>query len=607
MIRALPAVLSAVIAAFVAHVIGVAAPMTVVLGGLAAGAVGGALVLRGDRLRLTRASAPVVAARPDAIGVVGAVFPIFAAWVVANVVLNPDPFATVYGPASTSNYSPVLVLVLLPLLALTAFLVARRAPLRLSRAPRLPVVLVLVLTLLLGVKLAIGWGLLKIPGFDSGLVLLAAYHTVFPQAITPPYDAALFTSYFGMYPNNLPLMQGFSLLFSAAHALGLEGIRTYFAIALAVNCLALTAVELLAFLVARRLWGTRTAFLALAVTAAFTTLSPWLNTPYSDTLGALFPIGLLLLWLHLRGAHGRRSRWALATGFGLVAALGIALKPTVLFAVVAIVLVELIRSRRALRRRLTLVAAAVVAGIAALTGIGTSLAVTAAIDSSALTSFDVRTWDGGAPITHFMKMGAHGTGGFDYADVQSTFAVPPKERAQAALQVYEDRVGAMGPEGYAVFLGQKALRTFADGSFYWGQEGENYSDWFWSDGYSLAVRQWYARDGADHVYLASFWQAAWLLLLAAASLPVARYAPPQRRRAIDTARLAMLALLCFQLLFETRSRYVYLYVPLMVVMAVGALSALPAALADVRARWTPRAGRTARGVPRTGAEPARLP
>lgn len=596
MFRALPAVLSAVAVAVAAHLLGVASLMTVVLGVLAAGAISALRALQTSRFVLSRSGTPIVA-RADLAGVVGSAFPVFTAWIVANVVLNPDVFSAVYGPAATSNYSPVLVLVLLPLLALTGLFVVIRAPRSLPRAPRVSVVLAIVLVVLLGVKVAIGWGLLKVPGFDSGIVLLAAYHQVFPDAITPPYDSGLFATYFGWYPNNLVLGGFFTALFSVAHAVGLEGFHTYFALALVVNCLALTIVELLSFLVARRLWGTRTAFFALAVTAAFTTLSPWLNTPYSDTLGMLFPIGLLYVWLRLRGAHGRPPRLAFAVGFGVVAALGIALKPTILFAVVAIVLVEFVRSRRAFRRKLTLVAAASVAGLALVSGVGTSLALTAATNGSGLVRFDVWTYNGGAPITHFMKMGAHGTGGFDFADVQSTFAVPQPQRAGAALQVYQERVAAMGPEGYVSFLGEKALRTFADGSFFWGQEGENYPDWFFSDPYSLTIRQWWARDGVDHVYLASLWQAAWILLLAAASLPVARFATAKGRRTIDTARLAMLALLCFQLLFETRSRYVYLYVPFVVVMAVGAFHALPAALTDLRARWRPRAARR-RPVPR---------
>lgn len=592
----LPAALLAVLTAFVAHRLGAATLTTAVLGLLAAGATGGLLTLRRDRSLLIRADRPPSSSW-DVAAVAGAAFPIFTAWIVANVLLNPDVSSTVYSPDATSHYSPGLVLLLLPLLALTGLFVARRAPRSLPRAPRLPVVLAIVLTVLLVVKVAIGWGLLKVPGFDSGIVLLAAYHQVFPAAVTPPYDAALFTTYFGWYPNNLLLGQCFTVVFSVAHALGLEGFRSYFALALVLNCIALTLAELLTFLVARRLWGTRTAFLALGATALFTTLSPWLNTPYSDTLGMLFPIGLLYVWLRLRGEHDRGRQLAHAALFGVVAAVGVAIKPTVLFAVVAIVLVEVIRSRRAFRRKLTVVIAATLAGLALASGIATSAGVTAAVNASGLAPFDVLGWDGAAPLAHFMKMGARGTGGFEFEDVQSTFAVPPEERADAALQVYKDRVAAMGPEGYAAFLGQKAFRTFADGSFFWGQEGENYPDWFWSDPYSVAVRDWYARDGADHAPLASLWQAAWILLLAAASLPVARFSSPARRRVIDSTRLAMLALLCFQLLFETRSRYVYLYVPFIVVMAVGAFHALPAAITDLRSRWRPRTERALPAAP----------
>ena len=550
--RVLPAALLAVAAAVVAHLAGVASIMTVLIGVLAAGAVGGFLVLRADRRALHRGGALPVTARVDLAGAIGAVFPVFTAWVTANVLLNVDIYGTAYNPTLTSHFSPALVLLLVVLLGLTGHLVVRRAPLTLPRAPRLPVVLAIVLVALLGVKLAIAWGLVKIPAFDSGIVLLAAYHTVFPAATDNPFDAGLFEFYFGIYPNNLVFAQFFSIVFSAAAALGVTGVQAFMEIAIAINCIALTVVELLTFLTVRRLWSTRTAWFALAITAVFTTVSPWIATPYSDTIGMLFPIGLLYGWLRLRAEHRPRRRLVLAVVLGAVAAIGLQVKPTVLFAIVAIVLVEAVRSRRALRRRATAITAATLAGLALVSGVGVSLGLTAAVNSSSLTGFDVWRNDQAVPITHFMKMGSTGTGGFAYEDVLSTLAEPPKQRAGAALKVYEDRVAAMGPEGYTIFLAKKALRTFADGSFYLGQEGENVPDFFWSTQYSDKVRQWYLRDGRDHVYLASIWQAAWLLLLLAASLPVARFAPPSRRRAIDTARIAMLGLLVFLMVFETR-------------------------------------------------------
>ena len=555
-----------------------AAGVEVVAAGLTALVV--VLAIRGVLvLRTSTCPAPQPAAlvRTDVVAVAGGLFAVFAAWIVANSLLTPSIRTAVNGPDATSGYSPLLVLVLLvslPLAAAPLLLTARRAP----RRAALPAVLIGLLV----IKVVIGLLLLKVPPFDAGSVFLAAYGDVVPSAADYPFDRSFADFYFSIYPNNLTLAWILSLVFRVVALTGVSGFANYALAGVLLNCAVLTLTELLTFRVVHRLWGPRAAWAALVVTAMFTTLSPWVNTPYSDTLGSVFPIGIVAMWGWLRAA--RTSRALLVRGglLGAVAALGIAVKPTVLFVVLAVVAVDAVRHRRALLRRVVARSVISVIAVGCASGIAFSLGSTAVIGISGLTTFDVWTNRNAFPVAHFLKMGATGTGGFNGDDFNTTSQTAPDDRTAQSIGVYLQRVGAMGPEGYAIFLGEKALRTFGDGSFGQGAEGDPFPAYVLDDPGSVKFREWYTRGAPHHVSLASFWQASWLLLLAACAIPGGRFATGPRRRTLDSARLSVLALLVFLLLFETRSRYVYLDVPLLVVAAVGAASGAPALLARLR-------------------------
>ncbi len=596
--KVLVVIVSAALGAALLRFLGVEVTSIALVAATGVAAAAGAARLRQLPRSLTM-GAPT--APRDVVGVIGGLFAVFAGWVVLNSLATPSVRSAVNGPDATSGYSPLLVLVLMAGLPLAgaAFFTGRRTCVR---ARALPVVF----TVLLLVKLVIGALLLKVPPFDAGSVFLAAYGAAVPHAADYPFDRDFADYYFGIYPNNLTLASFFSTIFRVVALTGVTGFGAYAAVAVGVNAVVLTATELLTFVVVRRTWGVRAASAALVALALWTTLSPWINTPYSDTLGSVFPIGILAIWGLLRRARSRRSLIGLAVLLGAVVSIGVSVKPTVLFALLAVVGVDLVRHRRILTRRSVAAAAAAVVSVGVITAALVSLGLTALAAGSGVVRFDVWTNPNGFPIAHFLKMGSTGNGGFNGDDYVSTQRTPPDQRTAESIEVYAQRVRAMGLEGYGLFLGEKSLRTFGDGTFAQGVEGDPFPASVLNQRWAEQFRLWYTRGGTHHISLASLWQASWLLLLLACAVPAGRYARGEQRRRLDSARIALLMLLAFLLLFEARSRYVYLDLPLVIVAAVGTLHGVPALLADLRTLPLRRAlgigGRQGRASRRAGRE-----
>lgn len=494
-------------------------------------------------------------------------------WGLANVLLSPRLLDATYGPAATSAYSPAAVVLLLGLiLAATVALALLPAPLprTLPRWTR-PLLIALGIAGVLVVQLTIARSTARIPTSDTQVVLSAAYRVVDPSA-PPILDPGWVEYYFSLYPNNLSLAALMTGVLTVGTWFGATTPAQYVQVALAFNCLVLTATATLTVAVVHRVLGTRAAVFALLPTTAFLVLSPWINVPYTDSLCAPFPILLLTLGL-LIARESRRRRYALWAGFAATAALGCSLKPTVVFAAVALagaaLLIAVRRepTSRGVARELVAVGLLVASVCAA-----TAALVLLAITTSHVVGFSPLANQNAMPFSHFMDMGTVGGGGYNEEDVIRSRSLPAEIRGAVDLQIYFDRVRAMGAGGYVLFLGRKLLFILGDGAFWQGWDGFDGIVAFRNGPFDVAVQQWYLVSGATHGDLGTLWQACWLLMLVLLAVPGGRSRLPFVFR--TALRVAVLMLLGFLLLGEARSRYLYLYVPVLIVLASTTLPTL---------------------------------
>lgn len=382
-----------------------------------------------------------------------------------------------------------------------------------------------------------------------------------PRAYTHGDYLSESSVYFGGYPNQLFLYA----LFSAADmACGALGVSSYPVLA-AVGCLCVTIALAACLCVARELWGPRGALMFAPIAFVYLGLNGWIMVPYSDSIGMFFTSAILCCYVCARTPVRR------AVGMTAFTVVGYMVKPTIVFPALAVVLLMVPRAVRALREWRTVGSdKAKVLGVAKTAAASVLVAVALWCGCSAVKawSFDADP-DRAFSMTHFLMMGANDAagGGFSLDDVEYSYSFDnPGERSRANIECWLRRIQDLGPSGVASLGLRKALTNFADGSFAWECEGDFYLQ---QRGRIGAVQDWYgtgevgARPGSGLGYEVVC-QACWIAtLIGCAAAP--RCGGGNRRAVMQ---LSLLMLMVFLLIFEARARYVFLYAPYFVLLAV---------------------------------------
>lgn len=403
------------------------------------------------------------------------------------------------------------------------------------------------------------------PGWDAGIMEILAHGLAYDYL--PPERAVLSID---QYPNNALLT---ALLTRWLELCRWGGVDDRELQLVGINALVMCAAIGVAYGLARRVSSPTAAYVTLFLAGALLTLSPWIGIAYSDTLGMIFPVTIAWLYVRLRAATARPVVAGLWFAIALVGSLGYQVKPTVVFAAGAAVAVSVIGLRWRTWGRATLAWRAVVAvalaggflaggavGARVVDGVG--LTPTAGAEQVAL------------PPTHFLMMGAQSDnlwGAYNGDDVTLTRSIPPgDERFMHGIRVYRQRVSDMGVVGYATFLHEKANWTFGDGSFFaFGEGGMRAKPMPWAstDPLSRSVQRWMGPNGPHFGTLLAWWQVVWLAVLALVAVPAVWWRRELFTPSATMLRLGILMLTGFLLFFETRPRYLYLYLPYFFVLA----------------------------------------
>lgn len=390
--------------------------------------------------------------------------------------------------------------------------------------------------------------------------------------------------YFSRYPNQLFLYGAFT---GFAHFLQALGISNYYLGLICLSSLSVAACVPMTAYIAKRIAGHAVGYGAFVLSAVMCGLSPWIMVPYSDTFGMFFTV--FILWCYvcldkqvqnqdeqtsaLAGVHvdvrvnvRACCRWFL---MGLAAVIGYAIKPTVIFIFVAIVVIELIQGLASLSscssqasqgsRDLRKTATAIVA---CAFGVVLAFALTSIVKNS---TYDVNE-NAAFSATHFLMMGANPVSGgvWSVSDVElSDAANTPEERSRANLAEFKNRVMAMDLPQANMFLLKKLLTNFADGTFAWEIEGDFYTQII---GTNEAVLNFYGISpdaSLDNNTFAPLFQVLWLFVLVGCVLIVLGRRPLKAETVIA---FTLLMLSAFLMLFEARARYLFLYLPFFIIL-----------------------------------------
>ena len=369
--------------------------------------------------------------------------------------------------------------------------------------------------------------------------------------------------YLSLYPNNLSLSLLLGHTVWWAQDVGLYDHM------LPLTCLSLVISDLsvmVGAVLARRSLGKGGMGIYLLIAIPLVLFNPWVAVPYSDALTLVFPPLILYLWDKAREASLLKGLglWAL---IGLCAGVGFLLKPTALIALIAVGGLGFFMMKKDWRVWLKHILGLALA-LCVIVGVTQGLYLYCY--SLAPGELNHETIENNSvPMSHFFMMGLTETNGeygvYDNEDAILTENTPGRDAKTALnLKVAKERLEAMGLGGYLDFLWHKALYAWNDGVFYYSGLGNHVVVYMSEAPVDAAVQQLVNLEGVGRPLYEAWANGLWFMVLGLMALGVCQKGQPPLTHA---ARLTILGLALFHLLFENRSRYLVNHLPVMALAA----------------------------------------
>ncbi len=379
------------------------------------------------------------------------------------------------------------------------------------------------------------------------------------------------SEYYSIYPNNLLLVYIFSKILELNRMLG-EPISNGGLLLALVQCVVVTFSGAVMLKCAKRYAGIRARWGAYFLYVFLIALSPWIVLPYSDGMGIIFPVLILYLYLRCKEHPGKIGKVIFVYVLFVLAVISYHIKPYSVIVLIATSVIEVSRWFFSIARRDTHIrifdAVVVIAALLAL--ISSSSLIYRLNHSMGFTVDEERRMG----ISHYLMLGVNekSLGGFSDEDLEFSEQIYDKEnRTKAELIEFKRRISNMGVIGYANFFTRKAAKNFCDGTFGWGNDESFYTEVYPSRGeVSDLLRSWYYGYGKLYPYNAVIRQCLWLFVLVTIPLSVLT------KGAFDVKKkvlgLSILGFMLYLQIFESHARYVFVFVPLYLIMSVAGIN-----------------------------------
>lgn len=366
--------------------------------------------------------------------------------------------------------------------------------------------------------------------------------------------------YFSHYPNNLFLLLTYKFIIQI---IGSSNVWSN------LDLLSAASVDISAILVffaCKRIINIKFAYISYLLSICTFSFFAWILVPYSDTLAMPFTIAIFLIYLNFRDSETLKSKIFYSISIAFLTFVGYLIKPTVVIILIAIMITMFIFNLHTLKN--TLLNCSMFFLISMIIfGCNSSWQYYINNQNIIKINSEIST-----PMIHFYMMGLKSTngqyGGWNQQDVQYTFSYKNQnDKKDAELKVIKERLNDYGMSGYLKFLFKKACWVTSEGDFYWGREG-NFAKFNLDDDSSLICRLFYT-NGSYHWIYRYLTQGLWIMLMFLIICPLFISFKNNGSKNIDISliRCTLLGIILFNMLFEARSRYLILYLPLFCILA----------------------------------------
>lgn len=377
--------------------------------------------------------------------------------------------------------------------------------------------------------------------------------------------------YFYRFPQNAALLALFTGWYRLWYLAGGEGVD--FNLAGALLCAGfLWLAQLLFYQAARVFLGEQKALFCLTVWLLVPPLYAYAAIPYSDSMGLPFCTGLLFC---LAKVWQKKSLpWAAAAG--LLAAAALRMKGTYAVLAVAAVLFLVLLAWNGLKRQLAgLLAFGLCFGVLA-AGFPVLFAESG-VWGDYSREYEKEEWQ--VPVTHYLMMAQNPDGPWVLADNEFTFNLQQgkfsfQARTRICLEMCFDRIASRSLAENLLFTNRKVVETWKDGTYQVDQYDRD--TWYHPE---AGLLQFFRKGTGAYglfAYLSNGLYFALLLCLAAGAI---RRLGQREALAADGAffaHLCLFGMFLLELVWEWRSRYLFGYLPFLLLAAPCGLEALEA-------------------------------
>lgn len=396
-------------------------------------------------------------------------------------------------------------------------------------------------------------------GWDSGWVIIPTARQLVNNGSISSVEYLI--DYYITYPNNKLMTLIYYIILKINSMFGIFTGGYELMSIVVINCLISSLVCWMIFKLAEKILGKK-AVLIYFVSLILIGLSPWMVICYSDAMALLFPI--LTIYIYGNKKLKTVPRYVLILFIGY---LGYCIKPQAFIVVIAIVINEMLKvltdtTKEKIKKGLRVIVFSIL-----------FVFLISTVLNSVYTKLGFQeNKEKSLGWSHFFMMGLNQeTGGIWSADdVEASKAFESNEdRKEYNLSVAELRIKEMGVKGYIEFLSKKMMTNYNDGTFAWGTEGEFYfkipeeaNTWM-----APRLRSVFYADGYHYLFFATVEQMIWLvIILGCFGNMLIRLITRTSEDENNIMTLAIIGLTVFEILFEPRARYLYLYTPIYILI-----------------------------------------
>ncbi len=382
------------------------------------------------------------------------------------------------------------------------------------------------------------------PAHDLERVFTGAYNYTISGEILDPY-----LDYFYKYPNNMPLTIVLQFIFRAFYKFGFTN---FFIVGSLFNGFCIQLAYLFVFLIIKEIISKKYAFFSLAVLYLYLTLQTYISVFYTDTTTMLFPLAIIYFSIKIYNSEEFKEQIIYIALLSIFAGFGTKLKYSVIIAFIAVVIVFLLDKKL---KKIIAMSLGILIGYSCVSFFIDGFMYKNILDKDL--AEELKT-----PFIAWIAMGLDGEGIHSSNDNHFIWAQETQEdRVDASLMLIELRLEEKGFFGYMSFLNKKMVRGFGSGNLDYINTAadspmkQNFMD-------DILNEDGKYNDIFDNI-IQGYHIVVMITMIFSVGLSMAL-----KNRKFLIFQISSLGLLLFLLLWETGTRYLLNYYPILIITGI---------------------------------------